>query len=415
MSWNEDDFLERLGPHLRDRSDARVDACPDADVLCALVDNPEQVAHQGPVMEHVRRCSACSTLYTHLQRFGRTDTPHDAPDWENAEKRLDLWAKSLPLMRGTAPARVRQQRSEVERRSRRNRRWDWLRATPSQWVVGTGIGLTGLVAVVLVLNVWPDFFRRLMPDAVEQSAHQAGHSGVEPPVNSETQVPLASDQVALPLALSEAGRPAPEPTPARIGMGRAASWPRVSGPTIVQAVIRKGSTTLELAPGRLYLYGLATDGGAATTAFAAGEVAQAANPARQLSAALAYGTDPRNSYTTETAVHAIGGVSVTGSWTTVTAFRRSGPPPMGSVSFTVSGDALVVVIGLGANQQYLALGGLPGLTTDAENQGDGAEAMVIAHAAVGAGRYTVTETTRAVGGQDPTHMVDLIGVFVFVR
>jgi S1-C subfamily serine protease len=190
---------------------------------------------------------------------------------------------------------------------------------------------------------------------------------------------------------------------------------RVSGPTIVQAVIRNGSTTLELAPGRLYLYGLTTGGGAASTAFAAGQVAQALNPAGQLAAALSYGPDARNSYTTETAFHAIGGVSVSGTWATLTAFRRSGPPPMGSVSFTVSGDALVVVIGLGASQQYVALGGLPGLTTDAENQGDGTEAMVIAHAAVGAGRYTVTETTRAVGGQDPSHMVDLLGAFVFAR
>jgi hypothetical protein len=275
--------------------------------------------------------------------------------------------------------------------------------------------LAGVVAVVVALNGWPEFFRRSTPEAVEQSVRQAGRGGVQPPSNSETQPALASDQIALPLALSEAGRPATEPTPAQLGIGRAASGPRVSGPTIVQAVIQNRTTTLELAPGRLYLYGLTTDGGAATTAFAAGEVAQAANPARQLSAALAYGTDARNSYTTETAVHAIGGVSVTGSWRTVTAFRRSGPPPMGSVSFTVSGDALVVVIGLGACQQYVALGGLPGLTTDAENQGDGAEAMVIAHVAVGAGRYTVTETTRAIGGQDPAHMVDLIGVFVFTR
>jgi S1-C subfamily serine protease len=190
---------------------------------------------------------------------------------------------------------------------------------------------------------------------------------------------------------------------------------RVSGPTIVQAVIQNGGTELELAPGRLYLYGLTTGGGAASTAFAAGQVAQALNPAGQLAAALSYGTDARNSYTTETAFHAIGGVSVTGTWTTVTAFRRSGPPPMGSVSFTVSGDALVVVIGLGASQQYVALAGLPGLTTDAENQGDGTEAMVISHATVGAGRYTVTETTRAVGGQDPSHMVDLLGAFVFTR
>ena len=39
--------------------------------------------------------------------------------------------------------------------------------------------------------------------------------------------------------------------------------------------------------------------------------------------------------------------------------------------------------------------------------------MVIGHAYLPLGNYTASETSSAVGGQDPVHMADLIGVFVF--
>jgi hypothetical protein len=39
--------------------------------------------------------------------------------------------------------------------------------------------------------------------------------------------------------------------------------------------------------------------------------------------------------------------------------------------------------------------------------------MVIGHAYLPPGNYTASETSSPVSGQDPVHMADLIGVFVF--
>jgi hypothetical protein len=152
MSWNESDFLERLGPHLQHAREARFEGCPDAAVLCALVDNPERGSSEGPVMEHIRRCSACSTLYTQLQRFGRTGTPQDAPEWENAEKRLDLWMTSF-LRAQMPPASVRPQ---AQSRQAPDPGRVMLRISLTQWLIGTALGVGGVVAVVIVLNLWPE-------------------------------------------------------------------------------------------------------------------------------------------------------------------------------------------------------------------------------------------------------------------
>jgi len=187
-----------------------------------------------------------------------------------------------------------------------------------------------------------------------------------------------------------------------------------TGASIVQAVIRGGATSLQLRPGQIYLYGMATGGGAPSSAFTVGQSAQVVNAAGNLSGALAYGANSQNSYSTETAYHDIGGVSVAGSWEHFAAYYGSNPQSgahVASVSFDAKENSLVVVLGLASSQQSVSVEGIPELQVDASRDGGG---MVIAHAYVKAGTYTVVEHSRVLAaGQDPPHMADLVGAFVF--
>lgn len=165
----------------------------------------------------------------------------------------------------------------------------------------------------------------------------------------------------------------------------------------------------------MYIYGLVTGGAFQTLAFASGDYAQATNAAGQLCAALAYGSNNQNSYTTQKNFHVIGGVSVSGSWDDMKAYYGSNSRAGASIvaaPFVVSEESLVVVIATAASEKQATLYGIPGLQIDATSS-NGILPMVIGHAYLQSGSYTASETSSAVGGQDPVHMADLIGVFVF--
>jgi hypothetical protein len=187
-------------------------------------------------------------------------------------------------------------------------------------------------------------------------------------------------------------------------------------PSIAQAVIQQGDT-LKLAPGQMYLYGMVSGGAFGVSPFASGEFAQATNAVGQVCAALAYGADSQNSYTTKTGPHLIGGVSVSGTWDhmeTYSASNSRAGAEIAAVSFPVTEDSLVVVIASAASERKVALFGTPGIQfqTDASSSG-GVLPMVIGHAYLKPGKYTASETSSFVAGQDPRHMAQLIGVFVF--
>lgn len=189
-------------------------------------------------------------------------------------------------------------------------------------------------------------------------------------------------------------------------------------PTIVQAIVKRGGTSLVLQPGAFYIYGMATGGAAPSSPFNAGQFAQAVDAAGQMAAALADGSSDQNGYTTDTGYHDIGGVSIAGQWETFRAFYGSNSQPgasTASVVFPVPSNSLVVVVGLAAGQQDIQLLGIPGLEIDAPSPGSSPTGyMTIAHAYLTPGAYTVTEhSTVLAAGQDPEHMADLIGVFIF--
>jgi len=190
-----------------------------------------------------------------------------------------------------------------------------------------------------------------------------------------------------------------------------------AGPNIVKSVILNGATSLQLSPGRMYLYGMVTGGALPSSPFVVGQYAEAVNPVGNVAAALAYGVDGQDHFTTDTGYHVIGGVSVAGSWDSFNAFHSSNPQSgatFASVDFIVPGDSLVIVIALAASQQSISLQGVSGLQIDAVSSGVGTEAMTIGHAYLPRGAYSILEMSSAtVEGQDPRNMADLVGVFVF--
>ena len=196
---------------------------------------------------------------------------------------------------------------------------------------------------------------------------------------------------------------------------RGTSDATLARPAIVQAAIQQGGTSLQLAPGQMYSYALVTGGAFPTSAFASGDYAEVTNAAGQLCADLAYGANSENTYTTQTDFHVIGGVSVSGMWHDMKAYYGSNSRAGASIvaaPFVVSEDSLVVVIASAASEKRAVLQGVPGLQLDATSS-NGVLPMVIGHAYLSPGNYTASETSSAVGGQDPVHMADLIGVFVF--
>lgn len=180
-------------------------------------------------------------------------------------------------------------------------------------------------------------------------------------------------------------------------------------------MIEQGATSLQLPPGRMYLYGMVTGGALPASRFALGDYAQATNAAGQLCAALAYGTNNQNSYTTQAGAHVIGGVSISGTWDDMKAYYGSNSRAGASivaVPFAVTNeDSLVVVIASAASEKQITLYP-PAIQIDASSS-NGELPMVIGHAYMKPGNYTVSETSTAVRGQEPAHMAQLIGVFVF--
>jgi hypothetical protein len=192
--------------------------------------------------------------------------------------------------------------------------------------------------------------------------------------------------------------------------------------TVSNAVVDNWQTSLSLPSGaQEYIYGFIT-GGVPSSGFSSGQVASVINADGNMQAALAVTTSDTNSFSTSAQYPAIGGVSVSGFSSLSFSYGSNGNPGASSASdsFTVNVvGSLVVIMALGGGEQYLVVSGLPGFTIDATNfngvcnQGL-PSVIVIGHAYLNPGTYTVTEQTRqCAAGQDPNHAGDLIGVFVF--
>ncbi len=237
-------------------------------------------------------------------------------------------------------------------------------------------------------------------------------------------VPLADSSFSPSGATNTVKQPpimAPPAPPQPGGQGNGSSSPSSANSgqsATVNAVIHNMGRSIELPPGRLNIYGMATGGALSSSPFVSGQYSQATDASGQVAAELAFGESNQNSFTTGCAYTVIGGVSVAGTWKSFHAVYGSNESPgasNASVSFTLPGNSLVVVVGTASSQQSISLSGLQGLQTDAINSGPSANiAMVIGHAYLPPGEYTIVEQSAALAaGQNPNHMADLVGVFIF--
>jgi len=181
------------------------------------------------------------------------------------------------------------------------------------------------------------------------------------------------------------------------------------------ATIQASETSLTLPTGNsTYLFGMATGGAYTSTGFAQGNYQSVVDADGYLSGALAITSSDADSFTTSAGYYVIGGVGVS-DYTSMTQSygvnAQSGASGT-SDTFTVTENSLVVFIGLASSQQSISLSGITGLQVDAVSSEP--IAMIIAQASLGPNTYTVTEQSSATAtGQDPNHMTDLLGVFVF--
>lgn len=190
--------------------------------------------------------------------------------------------------------------------------------------------------------------------------------------------------------------------------------------TLSGATAQPSQTSLTLpAGGSAYIYGMATGGLYPSSSFSQGNYQQLTDASGELVADLAVTNSNSNSFSTSAAYYTIGGVGVSGFTNMAQSFGSNNSPgaPSASDTFAVTQRSLVVVVAMAGGQSYLTLSGVPGLQVDAQvgSQSGGVIGMVIAHATLSPGTYTVTENSSPspAPGQDPNHMADLIGVFIF--
>ena len=121
--WNEQNFLEELGPLLR--------RCPEPEVLCAVQDGEASPSVREAVEAHAARCPDCAKLQRRLAGF----ETGGVADWPLTEKRLDNWFDAC------LPQRPAQQPEPPAR----PRRWQL------RWAVAAAAALIAAAAVFIML------------------------------------------------------------------------------------------------------------------------------------------------------------------------------------------------------------------------------------------------------------------------
>jgi len=157
--FNDNDFLERLMPHLQREVNLAPSRCPDADTICAIADGEASEWIQGVFAEHLTQCPRCSELYRRVRAADSSSIAEQDIDWTSVEKRLDDWFEAF--IASNAPVQRRQ--SNVSLRSRRDKLWEVVTA----WRIPLAVSF----ACMLVLVAAGLLFRR-PPVTSQQTAAQ---------------------------------------------------------------------------------------------------------------------------------------------------------------------------------------------------------------------------------------------------
>ena len=194
----------------------------------------------------------------------------------------------------------------------------------------------------------------------------------------------------------------------------------VNAQTLSAPTVQPFQTSLTLPAGNsVYIYAMATGGAYGSSNLSQGSYQQVLDADGLPAAALAVTSVNSNAFTTGAAYYSIGGVGVSGFTNISASYGANNAPGASAVSdtFVLTQPSLVVVVAMAGGEAYLTVSGLPGLQVDAQagNPSGGTIPITIAHASLSPGTYTVAEASvpSPAGGQDPNHMADLIGVFVF--
>src|ERR1700733_4679134 len=91
IDWNEDNFLEKAMPRLRQRFGGPVGPCPDAEALIAVVEGYSREPERGTVSAHFSQCAACAELRNRLLTFESASPPEPEAAWNQTRARLDKW------------------------------------------------------------------------------------------------------------------------------------------------------------------------------------------------------------------------------------------------------------------------------------------------------------------------------------
>ena len=93
--WNEDNFLEKLEPLLRQKCGGAGGPCPDAETLCAVIEGEARGPEQDAVIEHLSRCASCAELRSRLLNFESVIPPEPEAEWKQTRIRLDNWLEGF--------------------------------------------------------------------------------------------------------------------------------------------------------------------------------------------------------------------------------------------------------------------------------------------------------------------------------
>jgi YVTN family beta-propeller protein len=192
---------------------------------------------------------------------------------------------------------------------------------------------------------------------------------------------------------------------------------RPSAPKEYTSAVSNHNDSLTLSHnGELNIFGMANGGNSSSTGFTGGEYVTAADSKGFIAAALAVTQASSDKYNTSDRRYSIGGVDITG-FSYYGEKAKTLIPPVQAASkltetFTLAESAYVVIFALSGGQNSISLQGIPKFSVDANGTGPGWAGVMIGHAKLTAGSYTVLEetTNHDSGG---TNRADVVGVFAF--
>jgi hypothetical protein len=195
-TWNEENFLERLAPLLRQKPYAGRNTCPDVDTLVAVLEGAAPTEVNETVTRHLAECPECVDLYGRLLNFQIGSPPEPEAAWKETRKRLDIWLEGFlrsqaATLRPTRPLKLSGRFPLWESISRP------LTLRKVQWALGASIALilitSGVVLEKLRHEQVPENQTALRGTVAPHPQTEATHGVPPPPASalpSRERVPL---------------------------------------------------------------------------------------------------------------------------------------------------------------------------------------------------------------------------------